>query len=105
MSKPSNSPNAKKGDPPPTNMTYLKEWDEYSATKGSKKQTLLLPITIGIDKKGQIVRKRIREPEVRSLYRKFRKDIPAYIFSESHLFPDPDEVFEEMTRMTLRVTL
>lgn len=95
MSKPKNNPTPKKDNPPPTNQTYLKEWDEYAATKKSKKQTLLLPIKIGIDGNGQIVRKRIREPEVRLLYKKHRKEIPAYIFSEEYLFPNPDEVFED----------
>lgn len=96
MTKPKNKPDAKKDHPPPLNQTYLKEWDKYSASKKSKKQTLLLPIKVGIDgETGEVIRARMREPEVRDLYSKFRKDIPDYIFSESHLFPNPDEVFED----------
>ena len=95
MSKPKNNPTPKKGNPPPTNQTYLEEWDKYAATKKSKDQTLLLPIKIGIDGNGQIVRKRIREPDVRLLYKEHRKEIPVYIFSEEYLFPNPDEVFED----------
>ena len=77
------------------NLTYLKKWDEYSATKANKRQTLLLPIKLGIGKKGEILRRRMIQPELKTFYTAYKKDIPSYIFSESELFPNPDEVFED----------
>jgi len=84
-----------KTDSKANNLTYLKEWDEYSATKANKRQTLLLPIKLGIGKKGEILRRRMNQPEVQSFYSSHKKDIPSYISSESNLFPNPDEVFED----------
>ena len=95
MSKPKNETDAKKGDPTPPNMTYLKKWDKYSSERGDKRQTLLLPIILGIGRKGQIVRRRMLQPEVKELWNDFKGEIPPYIYSEGHLFPNPTQVFED----------
>ena len=77
------------------NQGYLKTWDEYSDSVKDKRAPLLLPIIFGIGTDGNIIRERMKAPDVKALYARGRKDIPKDFFKYPKLLPNPDKIVKD----------
>ena len=76
------------------NQDYLKSWDDYAAKRPGPKP-ILMPIHIDINEQGEIVRERMKSPEVKKLYMNCRDEFPAYMAKAPELFDDPHAIFRD----------
>ncbi len=83
------------------NYAYLKKWDDYVAEitadenkKNTSTRTLLLPINIDIID-GKFLPTRMTAGQVNHVRQNFISEIPAYVQSEKHLFPNPEKMFKD----------
>jgi len=70
------------------NQNYLKDWDDYQASK-KKRTPIFLPLSIDI-KDGKFVRRRMKAPEVKTFYKSSRAEVPSYMLKNEPVIPNPE---------------
>lgn len=80
------------------NQDFLEIWDDYvndkTKTPMPARKAALLPLYVSI-KNGAIIRERITSQKVKSFYNKYKNKIPDYMRTQTHLFPNIDDVVKE----------
>ena len=83
----------KKGNLKP-NQAYLKDWDDYLADRPGRKP-ILLPISIGINGEGELVRNRIKAGQVEEMFSRCKGELPDYLSKAEINTHDPEAIFED----------
>lgn len=76
------------------NQAYLKDWDSYLADRPGR-TPLLLPIAIGINGDGEIVRERIKADQVEAMFRHGKGDLPKYLSDPEVNTHNAEAIFED----------
>lgn len=86
-------PRLKKGDIKP-NQKYLKSWDEYQQDRPGQ-TPILLPVSVDINNKGELVRDRIKAGDVEKIRPYLRTDLETYMFREDVNPYHPETIFDD----------
>lgn len=73
---------------------YQETWDEFLRV-GSKAPVALLPLEIGINKKGEIFRHRMKGGEIKTIWGNIKNDFPHYMAKRPDLFDEAFQIFDD----------